>query len=190
MRQLLLVSIAVIMTACSGHSHDHSHHTSTSQADGEGIVISAARILPPFPGRDIAAGYFEITNHGQSSDQLISASSPVSGIIEIHNHIEEDGVMKMRQVRAVDLPVGETVSFKPGSFHLMMFETNLPDGEDSIPVTLNYKNSSPVTLIVDIEGHEGDENYGSSHSGKDEGYGSSHGDKDKSYGSHSEKNKN
>ena len=101
--------------------------------------------------------------------------------------------MKMRQVKGVDLPVGETVSFKPGSFHLMMFETNLPDGEDSIPVTLNYKNSSPVTLIVDIEGYEGDEgdeNYGSSHSGKDEGYGSSHGDKDKSYGSHSEKNKN
>jgi len=97
MRTLLLTSMTVILSACSGHNNDHSQH----EAATEGIVISAARILPPFPGRDIAAGYFEITNHGQKLDQLISASSPVSGIIEIHNHIEEEGVMKMRQVKGV-----------------------------------------------------------------------------------------
>jgi len=173
MRQFIIVLTAGLFAACSPQSEtDHSSHASGSHSAAEGIVISAARVLPPFPGRDTAAGYFEITNHGSKADRLISATSPISGAIEIHNHIEEDGVMKMRQVKGVELLPGETVVFKPGSFHLMMFNTTLAEGQKDVSVTLNYENSDPMTLIVDVDGSDGDENYGSSHKGK--GYGSSH----------------
>ena len=67
---------------------------------------------------------------------------------------------------------GETVVFQPGSFHLMMFKTNLAEDQDSVSLTLNYKNADPVTLIVDIEGRgdNGDnEDYGSSHKGHGSG---------------------
>lgn len=173
MKQGILIFAAVLLGACSGHGdHAHSEHDKTSHAAKEGIVISSARVLPPFPGRDVAAGYFEITNHGKTADRLLSAMSPVSGTIEIHNHIEDNGVMKMRQVKGVDLAPGETVVFQPGSFHLMMFKTNLAEDQDSVSLTLNYKNADPVTLIVDIEGRgdNGDnEDYGSSHKGHGSG---------------------
>ena len=167
MKKILMTAAAAFLTACSGHA-ESDHTANQAHQSAEGIVISSARVLPPFPGRDTSAGYFEIVNHGSQADKLIAASSPVSEVIEIHNHIEEDGVMKMRRVDGIDLPPGEKVIFKPGSYHLMMFKTNLPEGETSIPLTLNYQNADPVTLIFDIEGHDEEEpgsGYGSSHSG-------------------------
>jgi len=174
MKKLLVISVAAILAACSGHEGmdhkmDHSSHESM-----DGIVISSARVLPPFPGRDTAAGYFEITNHGDTADRLVSVTSPISDSVEIHNHIEEDGVMKMRRVEGVEIAPGETVIFKPGSFHLMMFKTTLPENQEDVSLTLNYENADSVTLIVDVDGRgdDQDEDYGSSHKG--EGYGSSH----------------
>ncbi len=167
MKKFLMPITAAFLMACSGQveSDNAAHEAHQSHA---GIVISSARVLPPFPGRDTSAGYFEIVNHGSKADKLIAASSPVSEVIEIHNHIEEDGVMKMRRVDGIDLPPGEKVVFKPGSYHLMMFKTKLPEDETSIPLTLNYQNAEPVTLIVDIQRHDEEapgSGYGSSHSG-------------------------
>lgn len=180
MKKISLITAAIILAACSGPSAEQSStHTAQKAAAhnaSDGLVISAARVLPPFPGRDIAAGYFEITNHGSTADRLVSATSPISGAIEIHNHIEEGGVMKMRRVDGVEIAPGETIAFKPGSYHLMMFKTQLPDDQKNVSLTLNYQNADPVTLIVDIEGREDIEagsGYGSSHEG-DENYGSSH----------------
>lgn len=148
MKYLIPVIAAIMLSACSGQMH-HGNHGQHQAKDG--IVISQARVLPPFPGRDTAAGYFEITNHG-ADDRLISVSSPISPAVEIHNHIEEDGVMKMRQVDGVDLAKGETIVFKPGSYHLMMFKADLPETMDEVALTLNYEKAPPVTLIVPVDG--------------------------------------
>jgi copper(I)-binding protein len=114
------------------------------------IEINGAFIRPPFPGRDVASAYFDITNHGADA-RLVSASSPVSESVEIHTHRMEDGVMKMRRVDGVDLPSGETLSFKPGSYHLMMFKTSLPEGTEDVSVTLNFQAADSVTLMVPIK---------------------------------------
>jgi len=154
MKYLIPVLAAVMLSACSGEM-DHSQHEQVQHQAKEGIVISQARVLPPFPGKDTAAGYFEMTNYGEA-DRLISASSPISEVVEIHNHIEEDGVMKMRRVDGIVIGKGETVILKPGSYHLMMFKANLPETQDDVSLTLNYENAPSVTLIVPVEGRGAD----------------------------------
>lgn len=165
MRKISIMLGAALLAACSGHEGmDHSAHKSEAHNMSSGLVISAARVLPPFPGRDTAAGYFEITNHGKTVDTLVSVTSPISNAVEIHNHIEEDGVMKMRQVKGVDIGPGETVVFKPGSYHLMLFKAALPDDQKNVALTLNYKHAEPMTLIVDVDGRaEGAEDDHSGH---------------------------
>lgn len=165
MRKLSIILGAALLAACSGHEGmNHDVHNSEAHNASGGLVISAARVLPPFPGRDTAAGYFEITNHGKTADTLVSVTSPISAAVEIHNHIEEAGVMKMRQVKGVDIGPGETVVFKPGSYHLMMFKAALPDDQKNVALTLNYKHAEPVTLIVDVEGRgDGSEDDHSGH---------------------------
>jgi len=113
------------------------------------IEVEGAFIRPPFPGREIATGYFDVTNHG-ADDRLISASSPVSDAIEIHTNRVENGVMQMRRVDGVDLPSGETVSFKPGGYHLMMFATFIPESAEAVAVTLNYEKADPMTFMVPL----------------------------------------
>lgn len=127
-----------------------------SQATGHNVQISSAYIKPPFAGRTTAAGFFTVQNKGGDA-RLVSASSPISEIVEIHTHLEEDGVMKMRRIEGVDLPAGETVEFKPGGYHIMMFNTVLADDQTEAPVTLTYADGTVVTLLMDIgDGPSGD----------------------------------
>ena len=156
MKKIFTVIAAISLTACSAEmNHGEGDVSHAAHQMDEGIVISSARVLPPFPGRDTAAGYMSITNHSKSDDKLVSVTSPISGAVEIHNHIQEDGVMKMRQVDGIEIRAGETVELKPGSFHLMMFKAELPDGQDDVSLTLNYENAPSVTMIVPLEGRGG-----------------------------------
>jgi len=156
MKKILTVIAAISLAACAAEmNHGEGDVSHAAHQMDEGIVISSARVLPPFPGRDTAAGYMSITNHSKSDDKLVSVTSPISGAVEIHNHIQEDGVMKMRQVDGIEIKAGETIELKPGSFHLMMFKAELPDGQDDVSLTLNYENAPSVTMIVPLEGRGG-----------------------------------
>jgi len=90
-------------------------------------------------------------------------TSPISGAVEIHNHIEEDGIMKMRQIDGITIKAGETVELKPGSFHLMMFKANLSEDQKDVSLTLNYENAPSVTMIVPVEGRGDGEPFDTPH---------------------------
>lgn len=156
MKYLILAASALALSACGNPSgaaenNQTAEELATSDvATEKGIEINSAFIRPPFPGRDIAAGFFNVTNSG-TEDRLIAASSPFSASIEIHTHLMEDGVMKMRKVDGVELPTGETVRFEPGSYHLMMFGTEVPEGTKEVSVTLTYEKADPTTLMMPLD---------------------------------------
>ena len=167
MKHLILATSALTLISCGGHEGHNkddmaSHEMGNHHAMEAGIEVSSAYVQPPFPGRDVAAGFFKLTNMGDD-DKLLSVSSPISETVEIHNHIEDNGVMKMRKVDLVNLPKGETVEFKPGSFHIMMFGADIPENATDVSLTLTYETSDPVTLIVPIG--EADESDSGGHSG-------------------------
>ena len=157
MKKVLFLSAVFALLACTG-GEDHSTHDKpqlkSENGSVQGIEIASARVLPPFPGRDTAAAYFTVTNHGESADRLLSVSSPVSDAVEIHNHIEENGVMKMRQVSGgIVLEPGKTVELKQGSYHVMMFKTVLAEDQEDVALTLDYENAEDVTIIAEIVEH-------------------------------------
>ncbi|CDT81654.1 Copper metallochaperone bacterial analog of Cox17 protein (fragment) [Vibrio diabolicus] len=104
----------------------------------------------------LSVGFFQLTNHGNSEDALIAAESPIAGHVEIHTHKKEDGVMKMIKVDEVRVPANDSVLFKPGSFHLMIFNPiqALKEG-DRFPMTLTFKNAGKVEveMAVEKQGH-------------------------------------
>jgi copper(I)-binding protein len=69
--------------------------------------------------------------------KLVSASSPVAGVVEIHEMTMSGDTMRMRAVAAVELPAGKTVELKPGGYHLMLMDLKqqLKPG-DTVVVTL------------------------------------------------------
>lgn len=135
MKKLIIFS-AVILVACSAAPRDG------------GIEISDIRLNAPLPGQTTGVGFMTVENKG-AADRLLSASSPVSDRIELHTHIDDNGVMRMREVMAIDLPAGETVELKPGSYHIMVFNTDMAVGDETT-VTLDFENAEDVTLVVPV----------------------------------------
>ena len=69
--------------------------------------------------------------------RLLSATSPVAGVVEIHEMAMVDNVMKMRAVPGLDLPAGKAVDLKPGGYHVMLLDLKgQVKAGDTVPVTL------------------------------------------------------
>lgn len=98
------------------------------------------------------AAYLRIANGGPAVDRLLAASSPVAGRAELHTHLNEDGVMKMRQVAAIELPPGATVTFAPSGLHVMLFDLTgqLKPGA-TFPLTLTFEKAGSRTVTVTVQ---------------------------------------
>ena len=83
-----------------------------------------------------ATGAFMQLQSAQDA-KLISAQSPVAGVVEVHEMAMDGGVMKMRAVPSLALPAGKAVELKPGGYHVMLMDLKgqVKDG-DTVPVTL------------------------------------------------------
>ena len=110
------------------------------------------------------AAYFIITNHGKTARHLTGAASPLSKRVELHTHKEENGVMKMRQLKdPLTIAPGATLKFAPAGHHVMLFamEKKLKEGE-ALPLTLHFKDGEKLTISAKIK-KEKQEHRGSHH---------------------------
>lgn len=95
-----------------------------------------------------------IVNDGNEADTLVGASNPdLAGKIELHTHVDESGVMRMRPVPQIDIPAHGKAELKPGSFHIMLIDLKKPliKGE-LLPLNLQFKKSGNVR--VEIKGED------------------------------------
>lgn len=99
------------------------------------------------------AAFMTIDNAGAEADRLVSASADVSKTVELHTHVKDGDVMKMRRVEAVDVPAGGAVELQPGGYHVMFMGLQQPleDGE-SFPLTLTFETAGDVTVEVMVMG--------------------------------------
>jgi copper(I)-binding protein len=77
-----------------------------------------ARAVPP--GQPNSAVFLSLTNSSAQDRALVGAESPAAGVTELHTHVNEDGMMRMRRIDRIELPAGETVTLKPGGLHVML----------------------------------------------------------------------
>ncbi len=102
------------------------------------------------PARNSAA-FMTIHNSGEA-DRLIAAAGDVAARVELHTHMMEGDVMKMRQVEAIDVPAGGMAALQPGGFHVMLIGLHEPLNEgDRFPLTLTFEKAGEVTLEIAVE---------------------------------------
>jgi periplasmic copper chaperone A len=95
-----------------------------------------------------SAAYMTFNNAG-AADKLIAVSGDVAQEIQIHSMVTEDGVMKMREVNAVDIPANGKAELTPGGFHIMLIGLKgaLKDGQ-KFPLKLKFEKAGEVTVEV------------------------------------------
>jgi len=128
------------------------------------IMQPWSRPLPPVSAN--GAAYVTLMNMGDAADKLVSVSTPAAARAELHTHIMDGGVAKMRKVEAVEIPAGGQTVFEPGGLHIMLFGLTEPLVEGrSYPLTLGFERAGEVEVKVMIMEPEG----GGSHMQHDHG---------------------
>lgn len=108
------------------------------------------------PGANVAGGYMLIRNAGATGDRLVSASSPASARVELHVHINDNGVMKMRQVAGYDVPAKGSFELKPGGAHLMFMDIKRPFKEgEKVAVKLKFEKAGELNAEFQVGGMGG-----------------------------------
>ena len=114
------------------------------------IKIEDAYTRATVPGQQVAGGFMKIENKG-AADQLISASSPVAGEVQLHEMAMEGNVMKMRQIKDIAVPAGGAVELKPGGLHLMFMNIKAPlTAGETVPVKLKFAKAGEVEVKMPV----------------------------------------
>jgi copper(I)-binding protein len=98
-----------------------------------------------------ATGAFMKLQSAQDA-KLISAKSVVAGVVEVHEMAMDAGVMKMRAVDGLALPMGKAVDLKPGGYHVMLMDlkSQLKDG-DAVPLTLTFETKDGKRQTMEVK---------------------------------------
>jgi periplasmic copper chaperone A len=103
------------------------------------------------PSQTVGGVFLTLTDNG-ADDALVSASSPVAAAVELHETVNDNGVMKMKPVESLKLAHGQSVALQPGQYHLMaMGLTRQLKPGDMFPLTLNFAHAAPMTVNVVVQ---------------------------------------
>lgn len=142
-------------------------------AAGGRVAVQDAWARPSVAGSN-AAVYLSITNGGSSEDVLLGASGEQARAVELHQSmmVEEDvtdmsgedeggmehehmamgdDAMQMTPIDSLSLAAGESVTFEPGGYHVMLIDLqqNLELGE-TFEITLHFEQAGDVSVQVEV----------------------------------------
>lgn len=134
-------------------------HTPQALAHGfkaGGVHIDHPYAPPTLAGTTQGAVYFRsMSNKGPSADRLVQAHTGVAGAVEIHRMALDAGVMRMRAVDAIDLPVGMAVSTRHDQgdgYHLMLRDVKTPLKEgDRFTLRLRFEQAGWQDVVVWVQ---------------------------------------
>jgi copper(I)-binding protein len=122
----------------------------TAFADGH-IMVDDPYVRAVPPGQPNSAAFMTIMNKGENPVALVSASSSAAGVVELHTHVHEDGMMKMRRIEKIDVPAGGSTALEPGGLHVMLIGlTQDLKPEDKVAITLEFSDGSTQELEAPV----------------------------------------
>ncbi|MEZ5856750.1 MAG: copper chaperone PCu(A)C [Hyphomicrobiaceae bacterium] len=136
--------VAALVLSVAAHLNGSAlAQTAGSRATGDGAPVTVtspwARATPG--GVKVGGAFLTITGHGHA-DTLIRARSPRATSVELHTHLHDAGVMRMRRVDEIPIPASGNVKMQPGGYHIMLIDLKKPLTEgETIPLILEFKRS-------------------------------------------------
>ena len=157
---LLVVFVFVLSVA---HAADHGMHAQGKAADELQISDAYARAVSPMQKN--SAVFMTLMNHGKTEHAIVGASGEVAASVELHTHIDDAGVMRMRPIDKIVVPAGGHTQLKPGGLHVMLIGlTRTLEEGGMVHLTLEFEDGSskvvmaPVKKVVSMNQGHGDHN--------------------------------
>lgn len=124
-------------------------HAQTTGSSSVVVEHPWARATPG--GAKTGATYLALKNNGDAPDQLLGATTSLADKVQFHSVVEENGVSRMREMPVVDLPPRATVTFSPGSMHIMLVGlTQALKERDTFALTLTFAKAGKVDVTIPV----------------------------------------
>jgi copper(I)-binding protein len=141
---LALIAATAILSACGQPS------ASGSSAAAGPVVVADALCRPTPNGRQVTGCYLTLT--APADDTLVSVSSPIAALAQVHESRMESNMMMMRELDAgLPLPAGQAIALAPGGNHIMLMGVSAPlRAGQTVPLRLTFANARPVEVVAAV----------------------------------------
>ena len=113
------------------------------------VTVAEAWVRATVPAQKATGAFMHLKSDADA--RLVSAASPVAGVVEIHEMLMDKDVMKMNRIDGLDLPAGQSVELKPGGFHVMLIGLNKElKPNDTFALKLQFEKAGPVDVNVQV----------------------------------------
>ena len=123
----------------------------SASAFAQTVEVKDAWVRTSVPGQKATGAFMTLT--AKDGAKLVNASSPVAGVVEVHEMKMDGDIMRMREVPGgIELPAGKAVDLKPGGFHVMLMDLKAALPKDtSVPLTLVFKDAKGVESKLELK---------------------------------------
>jgi copper(I)-binding protein len=160
MRRILLIGLAaaIVAAGCARPAMQagtetgiHLENAWARRAPAMGPDMSGGHGTMGHGSAGNGAVYVTIVNHGAGPDALVRAATDAAKIVELHEVVQEGGVMKMRPLPRIEVPASGRLEMKPGGHHIMLLglTRDLKPG-DVVSVTLTFDKGGRMTVDAPV----------------------------------------
>lgn len=113
------------------------------------VTVAEPWVRATVPAQKATGAFMQLESDADA--RLVSAASPVAGVVEIHEMVMDKDVMKMNRVDGLALPAGQAVELKPGGYHVMLIDLKgqVKEG-DQVPLTLIVENKDGSRQTIEL----------------------------------------
>lgn len=113
------------------------------------VRVTDAWVRATVAGQKVSGAYMKIRS--DTDAKLVGVTSAAISRVEIHEMKMDGDVMRMREIKFIDLPKGKPVSLEPGGYHIMLMNLKQPIvAGESVPLTLTIE-SGGKRQTVDVK---------------------------------------
>ncbi|MBD2858648.1 copper chaperone PCu(A)C [Spongiibacter sp. KMU-158] len=115
------------------------------------LTVSEAYVRGMPPTQKVTAAFMTLKNTRSSDVNLVSAYSDAAQTLEFHQHIHNNGMMRMVKQSSIRIPANGELELKPGNYHLMMIGLKRPLKEgESVLLTLVADDGEEIQITAPV----------------------------------------
>lgn len=153
---LAAASLVLALGACGDDEDGAGSAEATAEASGEAsgdaITVAGAWSRQPAEGQTVTAVYGVVSNPTDEDVTIVSAFTPVTDRVELHETIANaDGTMTMQQKEGgFVVPAGGEFVFESGGPHIMLFDIDPATYPTTVDVTLTFDSGDPILFTAEV----------------------------------------
>ena len=114
------------------------------------VAVTDAWVRGTVPGQKVTGAFMQLKSDADAT--LVGIASPAAQSVELHAMKSDGGLMKMRAVDTLALPVGKAVELKPNGYHMMLMGLKAPvKAGDVVPIKLVIEDAKGQRKTVDVK---------------------------------------